>query len=135
IPLTADPVIAGRVLSAAAGTITTVLCFFLGRRLGGSGVGLVAATLYALSPVAVLHERMVLHDGPMAACALGAVLMSWAAIERRSWPLGCVAALLGALAVQFKTPAVATALLPIVILAVHEGSRARRTGPALLAAG
>ena len=135
IPLTTDPVVAGRVLSAAAGTITAALCFFLGRRLGGPGVGLVAAALYALSPVAVLHERMVLQDGPMAACALGAVLVSWAAIERRSWPLGGVAALLGALAVQFKVPAVATALLPIVILAVHEGPRARPLGPALLAAG
>jgi 4-amino-4-deoxy-L-arabinose transferase-like glycosyltransferase len=50
-----DPLFAGRVMSAVAGLVTTVLTWELGRRLGGRTVGVVAATLYAVSPMAVLH--------------------------------------------------------------------------------
>ena len=45
-------------------------------------VGALAASVYALSPLAVLHERMVLHDGLLTPAALGAVLLGWSAIER-----------------------------------------------------
>jgi hypothetical protein len=134
VPLTGDLVVAGRVLSAASGTVTTVLCFFLGRRLGGPPVGLVAATIYGLSPIAVLHERMVLQDGPLTASATGALLMSCAAIERGSWRLGSVAAILGAVAVQFKVPGVVVAVLPLASLSIPGCPLRRRAGPAVLAA-
>ena len=134
VPLTGDPVVAGRVLSAASGTVTTALCFFLGRRLGGPPVGLVAATIYGLSPIAVLHERMVLQDGPLTAFATGALLLSCAAIQGGSWRLGSVAAILGAVAVQFKVPGVMVAILPLASLSIPGCPLWRRVGPAVLAA-
>src|SRR5215212_3526677 len=58
IPTVGDPVVAGRLLPALSGLATTALTFLLGRRLANNAGGLAAASLYALSPAAVLHERM-----------------------------------------------------------------------------
>jgi len=71
---TADAVTAGRLASAGSGAVTTLLTYFLGQRLGGgrSSAGLVAASVYSLSPVAVLHEGMVVHDGLLTETAVGA---------------------------------------------------------------
>src|SRR3990172_7435919 len=116
-----DHLIAGRVLSAIAGTLTTVLTFYLGRRLGRVSIGLIAASIYAVSPITVMHERMVLQDGPMAVLALSAVLVSWRAIERESWSLASLAALLGAIAVQLKVPSVAISVVPIMLFFTFRG--------------
>lgn len=133
IPAFNDPIIAGRVVSAIFGTITTVLCFFLGRRLGGGAVGLVAATLYALSPIAVLHERMVLQDGPLATWVLATVLVAWTAIDRGWWKLGCTAALLGAAAVLTKQSGLAVALAPPILLLFAARGLRPGVAPAALA--
>lgn len=129
-----DPLLAGRAISAVAGIFTTFLCFLLGRRLSGNAVGLVAAALYALSPIAVLHERMVLQDGPMSTLALAAVLVGWSAIEGESLPLACAAAFLGALAVQIKVPAVAILVLPLLFTLVTRGNLAVKSRYAIVAA-
>ena len=70
--LIGDIVVSGRLLSAAAGVTATILCFFLGRKLGGNNVGLVSMVVYAWSPFAVLPERMVGQDPLMSACSLAA---------------------------------------------------------------
>jgi Dolichyl-phosphate-mannose-protein mannosyltransferase len=110
----ADVVDVGRWMSAFLGVVATGLSFFLGRRLNGTATGMVTAALYAVSPLAVLHDRMVLQDGPMACFALGYVLVSWEAIERRSWLWATAGTLIGAMAVQLKVPAVTFA--PVVLL-------------------
>jgi MFS family permease len=129
-----DVLASGRLLSALAGLCTTVLCFYLGRRLGGPAVGLVTALLYALSPLAVLHERMVLHDPLMSPLALAAVLVSWRALDRESWALAGLAASLGALAVQMKVPALVIAVLPIALAITERRGRSRNMWRALLMA-
>jgi hypothetical protein len=130
-----DQVAAGRMLSATAGIATSLLCYFLGRRLGGARVGLVAAIAYAVTPLAILHERMAIQDGPMTALALGATVTAWSGIDRGSWRLAALASILGASAVQFKVPSVAVASLPILYLLLREKSRDfENVGCALLAA-
>ncbi len=126
--LAIDPLTSGRLLSAVAGTATTLLTFALGRRLADSTVGLLAATLYALSPVAILHERMALLDGLMCAAVLGAVVVGWAAVDARCTPLAVASALLGALAVQFKVPAVLTAAMPPALFLAASIRDRRRAG-------
>lgn len=111
-----DPLIAGRLLSAGAGVASTLLCFFLSRPLVGSSGGLLTAAAYAVSPLAVLHERMALQDGLMSTFALAAFLAMRGAIHRRSLALAIAGALLGAGAVQMKTPGLATAAAPLILL-------------------
>ena len=107
IPLVGDPVLAGRLVPAALGIVSSLLCFELGRRVGGLSVGILASVIYALSPLAVLHERMVLQDGPLTAATLATVLLLWSALERGSWRLAAAAAAAGAIAIQCKVPGLA----------------------------
>ena len=130
-----DPVLAGRLLSAAAGVLTTGLCFVLGRRLGGTATGLAAALLYAVHPQAVLHERMVLQDGPLTAATLGAALVTTVAVERRSWRLALAAALLGALAIQVKVSALAIVVFPVALVLLSRRDRRRWAAALVCAAG
>lgn len=60
--LTGDALQAGRLLSATSGAATVVLTGLLGSRLYGPRYGLAAAAIYALLPLAVLHERLALPD-------------------------------------------------------------------------
>jgi 4-amino-4-deoxy-L-arabinose transferase-like glycosyltransferase len=121
-----DTLLAGRTLSAVSGCATTALCFFLGRRIGDERQGLVAAGLYALSPLAVLHERMALLDAPMTTCLLAGMLCSWESIEKRSWMWTALAFVAGGLAVQFKVPGVAAAAMPWLILLTYDGVTSKR---------
>lgn len=128
--LGADSLVTGRAMMATAGLVTTALTFLLGRRLGGRSVGLVAAALYALSPMAVLHERTINLDAWLTTFALAATLASLAAVEHRSSRAALVAALCGALAVQVKTPGIVVAAVPVLALLVGPKS----TPPARLQA-
>lgn len=121
IAVLSDPVTAGRLIGAVSGIGITVLCFFLGRRFGGPAVGVVSALLYAISPVAVLHERMAIYDGPMSFFSLAIVLLSWTSLERKSWRIAALAAISGVLAVQFKVSAVVIACIPVLLAFVVIG--------------
>ncbi|HEX2171883.1 MAG TPA: glycosyltransferase family 39 protein [Dehalococcoidia bacterium] len=135
-PAAGDPVVAGRALSGLFGVVTTGLCYPLAHRLGGPAAGLLTAALYAVAPVAVLHERMVLQDGPMTALALAAVLLGWRAVDWRSIPLGLAAGLAGLIAVQFKVPGIGVAgAIAGWLVAHYRHDRAGRLTPAILAAG
>jgi 4-amino-4-deoxy-L-arabinose transferase-like glycosyltransferase len=58
VALAGDHVEVGvRLLAALAGTAALVATFFLGRRLGGSRTGLLAAAILAIEPWAVHHSR------------------------------------------------------------------------------
>jgi hypothetical protein len=72
--LTGDVLQAGRVLSAASGTVTVVLTGLLGARLYSPHLGLAAAACYALLPAAVLHERLALPDTLLTALSSGLAL-------------------------------------------------------------
>lgn len=72
--LTGDVLQAGRLLSAASGTATAVLTGLLGNHLYGPRHGLAAAAIYALLPLAVLHERLALPDTLLTALSTGVAL-------------------------------------------------------------
>src|ERR671933_2720340 len=133
-----DPLIAGRAISALSGVISIPLVFWLGHRLGGGApVGLLAAGMYALLPLAVVHERMVLQDGPMSTAALAAVLVADLASSRGSIRWFVLAGVLGALAVQLKVSAVFVAVVLTRIALVgwaHKPWRLR-AGALLMPAG
>lgn len=56
--------LAGRVVTMLLGTATIALLFALGRRLYGQAVGLLAALLYAVAPLAVVHAHFLTVDVP-----------------------------------------------------------------------
>ncbi len=56
--------LAGRVVTMLLGTATLPLLFALGRRLYGQAVGLLAALLYAVAPLAVVHAHFLTVDVP-----------------------------------------------------------------------
>jgi len=53
------------VMVALLGTLTVFLTYFLGRRWFGKWSGLIAALLYALSPVAIIYSRSSWNPNPM----------------------------------------------------------------------
>ncbi|MDP3998528.1 MAG: glycosyltransferase family 39 protein [bacterium] len=58
-----DPIVAGRLVSVAAGFVTMVGMGFLGYELfGRRRVGFLAAILYLVSPFAMVYDRMALMD-------------------------------------------------------------------------
>ena len=72
---------AGRALGALCGTLTTVAVFALGRRLFDARVGLGAALLVAVAPLAVRDSHYVKHDIPATLlCVLAYVAIA------RIWP-------------------------------------------------
>lgn len=134
--LVEDPIVAGRAIAAVSGVATVALCYLLGFRFGGARAGLLTAAIYAVAPLAVLHERMVLQDGPMAAASLASALSAWTAIERGSWRRAALAAMLGALAVQLKVPGVGASAAPVLgLVGLEARAQARRAGIGLLAFG
>lgn len=68
----ADPVLAGRLVSALAGFASLVGMFFLGREVFRNvRIGVIASILYLISPFALVYDRMALYD------SLTAMLSIW----------------------------------------------------------
>ncbi len=74
--------LAGRLLGALTGTATIVATWWLGRRLFGRAVGLMAALFLAVAPLAVRDAHYVKHDVPV---TLAIVLAVMAIV--RVWPM------------------------------------------------
>ena len=75
--------LAGRVLTAIAGSVTVLLVFLLGLRLWGLLPGLIGAGLLAVSPGHVVHSRFQTVDVTGAMWAFVAIYLSVLAYERR----------------------------------------------------
>jgi Dolichyl-phosphate-mannose-protein mannosyltransferase len=78
-----------RAFAAAIGVATVVVTYQLGRRLYGTGAGLIAALLLAIMPYHVIVSRQVLLDGLMTLCATAALYCVVRYVEngRLSWLL------------------------------------------------
>ena len=64
--LGADPIVAGRSVTLAAGLLTAIALYLLGRRLSGRpALGLIAVWLHAILPMAIFMERSLLPDALM----------------------------------------------------------------------
>jgi 4-amino-4-deoxy-L-arabinose transferase-like glycosyltransferase len=96
-----------RAFAATIGVATVALTLMLGRRLYGTGAGLLAGLLLAVMPYHVIVSRQVLLDGLMALCATAALYCVARYVEngRLSWLLG-TASMMGAAILSKETSVV-----------------------------
>jgi len=123
-----------RLPSALAMTIVVIGVFFLGRRVGGRGFGLIASMLVGVMPLPVIVGRLTLTDGLLAPCWFGVLAGGWLAIRepgrRRGSALLWSAAAVGWLV---KGPIVLIPLLPLAAWRGFAGrwGELRRLRPAI----
>jgi len=121
-PLPVDPLLPARLLSVACGLATALTLVATGRSLGHPRAGALAGVLYALAPLAGVHDVLGLPDSML---ALASALLLWASIGFASRPAAgrrdalLVGALLGAASLiklsgllLFVIPVLAVLLLP-----------------------
>jgi len=132
-PLPGDPLVPSRLLSLACGLATTLTLAALGRALGRPVAGLLAGALYALSPLALIHDLLGLPDSLL---TLVSVLLLWASVQLGSRPQATRrdAAVVGALlavAALVKLAGLllfAVPLLAVLLLPDSWAERRRRLG-------
>lgn len=123
-----------RLVQTVIGTLTCLVCFALGRRLGGAGTGLVAAALAALYPLFILFSTVLMAETLLIAL-VGTCLWLGARWEEQS-TAGSAACLGVGIGLAALCKPVVLAWLPFLI-----GGRLRRSGQwrhalvVLLAAG
>lgn len=76
VRLPIEPLLAGRLLSVLCGLGTLLLLRRLGNTLGHPVAGVISAGCYALTPFAVLHERLILIDSLQTVGVLALLLAS-----------------------------------------------------------
>jgi dolichol-phosphate mannosyltransferase len=96
-----------RAFAATIGVAAVALTLMLGRRLYGTGAGLLAGLLLAIMPYHAIVSRQVLLDGLMALCATAALYCVARYVEngRLSWLLG-TASMMGAAILSKETSVV-----------------------------
>jgi 4-amino-4-deoxy-L-arabinose transferase-like glycosyltransferase len=119
----------GRTISALFGVATVLATGLLGRRVGGSAVGIGAAFLVAVNQMHIAKSQVIEVDVPL---TLFATLCAWFAVrilERPTWRNYLLAGLCAGLATSTKYSG---ALLPLTLLVAHllapRGGRAAATG-------
>ncbi|MCC7372064.1 MAG: glycosyltransferase family 39 protein [Chloroflexi bacterium] len=108
--------LAGRLVSALAGTVSTVALYGLGRETASRRTGIAAALLWALSPFSFLFARIAADDALLTCLA---ILATWASIRLARRPTvgaGVWCGVLLALTVLAKTTGVLLAIAPPVAL-------------------
>ena len=111
-----DPLWGPRLISALAGTLSTLGIFAIGRRLAGSTAGLVAAALYAVLPYALLYDRLAYTESLV---NLAGVAIVWASLacfgeERGGWKPAVLLGLALGLGFFIKSTAALFAFFPVV---------------------
>lgn len=126
-----DRLIAGRMTSIACGAVNVALMWSIASRLGEPWgnrtsriAGPIAAALYVIAPVAVIHDRMALYDTLVTTASLMVLLSTIHWSERPGWIrmtlVGC------AIAVSVLTKLSAlffVGLVPVVAVAWNPASR------------
>ncbi len=130
--LPGDPLLPARLLSLACGLGTVLALALCGRRLGRPGAGLLAGLLYALAPLAQIHDRLAIPDSMLTmvgACLLAAsVGYATGARAGRRAALG-LGALIAAAALV-KLPGLLFVFIPplAVLILSQPGERWRKIG-------
>ncbi len=73
-----------RLVSAVAGTATSLLVLALGRRMFGTRVGFLAALMLATSPIMVIESKLATTDATLALCFVAAQYCLWELSQRPS---------------------------------------------------
>lgn len=125
--LTGNSIAAARIAEAILGTVTVGLIGWLGNRLFGPRVGVIAAWLAALYPPLVLSSVSLLTESVFVPLELAAIATALVAQEQASpWNRWTLATGVGAGLAILARPNGAVIVIPLAILA----SRRRRTTPA-----
>jgi len=92
LALLPDRLLAGRLISVGTGLLNLCLLVRLGARLLSPAAGWIAAALYIVAPIALVHDRMALYDSLVTTTSL---LVLWAAIAWAERPGAARTGLLG----------------------------------------
>jgi hypothetical protein len=104
--------LAGRVVSAIAGTLSIAMTYAIGRRLFTRGAGLSAAMLLAVLPLHVTCSRYLKEDALLTCVVLSCVLTTLIAVQtNRRWVL-LVAGLLAGVTAGTKYSGILMAIVP-----------------------
>jgi 4-amino-4-deoxy-L-arabinose transferase-like glycosyltransferase len=116
LPLGEDPLLTGRVLSAAVGLLSGVGCYLLARRLYPErAVALVAVALVAICPYLLFFDRTSMADGTLCALAVWCLWLSLVVLHHRSpWPAVGLGMCLG-LAVTAKLSGLIFLAFPLLV--------------------
>ncbi len=129
-PSSADPVLAGRLLSVAVGLVTLVASWRLALRLTGDRrVADVTALFYIACPFTLLYDRMVLTDAFLAAFTALTLLLSVAVAEEPRQRSGVALGVAVALGVLSKTTGLVLFVFPLLAWALLGRNRRRALGP------
>lgn len=114
--------------SALAGTLSVPLLYLLGRRLLGRRVGLLAAALLAVSPLAVWYSQEAKAYALFMLLTLSSWLLLWEAVERRAGRLWWALAGVSILALLLHRLAVLSVIgqLVYVLYIARQGGFTRR---------
>jgi 4-amino-4-deoxy-L-arabinose transferase-like glycosyltransferase len=107
-------VLALRVAQATLVAFGALLCFELGRRLGGRSAGLVAAALYSLDPLLVVSAALLYPEASAGLLLTGSLLAAWQAVGRDRMILVVIAGVLLGGFTLFRP--VGLALAPAMVL-------------------
>src|SRR5258705_4214085 len=102
--------LSGRILSLIFGVATIWLVYKIGRRLFGPATGLIAAAMFALSPIAILLSQQVRMDAQMTFLVALAFWYSLNILERHDWTSYLLAGFFTGLAAVTKYPAIVFSL-------------------------
>ena len=109
-----DPLLAARLISAAAGVIAAYGIFLIGRRLSGELAGLLGALFYALLPWAIMYDRLAFTEALVNLGGVAVVFTSLKCFDREQkhlrWTIAAGLAL--GLAIFCKTTAALFGFFP-----------------------
>jgi 4-amino-4-deoxy-L-arabinose transferase-like glycosyltransferase len=120
VPWVEDPLWWGRAVSVAAGAVGMWAAWALGRRLRDEWAGIVAASLYAICPFALFHDRMVLADVFLSSAAALTLLGSIALVDRPSPRRAILLGLALAACVLSKVPGLLVFTTPLLAAALSQ---------------
>lgn len=109
-----DPLLAGRLISVAAGVASTYGIYLIGKKASGEAAGLVSAGLYAVLPWAIMYDRLMFTESLV---NLGGVAIVYTSLmcfdaERAGFGWAGAAGLSLGLAIFTKTTAVLFGFFP-----------------------
>ena len=124
---------AQRVLMAVLGTVSIAVVAYVGRRIGGPTVGLVAAALMALYPNIWINDGMLMAETPFVFGIAVMLLCTYRLIERPTW--GDTLGLSAGITLAALTRPEAVLLFPFLVLPVLLARRSLPLGRRFLLVG
>lgn len=113
-----DPLLAGRLISVAAGLMTLTGLFFLGKELfKNTSIGIISSLLYLFYPMALVYDRMALYDSLVGTFMIWTLYFEVLLVNRIRLDIAYTLSFIMAGAILTKTSAFfSIALMPFTLL-------------------